>query len=393
MLIPISTEYRPRSTPVINYAIIAINILVFLPKLKFAQYEGTISPFMLDPLSPSVSQFFTSMFLHANGVHLFGNMVFLWVFGNAVNDRLGHVAYAAFYLAGGVLSGIGYVLLSGDVPVLGASGAISGVTGCYLVLLPRVRVTVLAFLLFVLWPLKIPSLVFLGMQFAFNFWSSLAGQGGGVAYVAHAAGYVYGFCIAMALLALRVLPRDVYDLLSLWKAQRRRSTYRRMVARGHDPFSFQPSRRPAPKRSAARSRREQPDTVVGDAAESAMELRQQISQAHGNGDLPGAAGKYLDLVGLGEDAVLPRQIQLDVSNHLMSDQRYNQAADAYERFVKHYPDYEHTSDIRLMLGIIYGRYLQQRDRARENLRLAIAGLHDANKLAMARAEMEALGRP
>ena len=90
--------------------------------------------YYLHPDQPEILQFFTSVFLHGSWMHLIGNMIFLWVFGNAVNDRFGHVGYAAFYLAGGVLSGLGYVLLAGQAPVLGASGAISAVTGCYLVL-------------------------------------------------------------------------------------------------------------------------------------------------------------------------------------------------------------------------------------------------------------------
>ncbi|NLF32599.1 MAG: rhomboid family intramembrane serine protease [Planctomycetes bacterium] len=385
MLIPIRTDNRLTLTPVVNYAVIAANVAVFALAAFFpARYERMSQPYLLDPSAPEVHQFFTSMFMHADWVHIVGNMVFLWVFGNAVNDRFGHVAYAAFYLAGGVGSGIGYVLLGGMVPVLGASGAIAGVTGCYLVLFPRVRVTLLAWLLYFIVPFEVSSLVFLGFQFIFNVWASLSGAGGRVAYVAHAAGYVYGIGIAAALLGLRLLPRDVYDLLSLWKAAHRRAAYRRMVAQGYDPFNPQRN-----TRSAGR----QPWQAAPDAAESEeIALRRRISQAHASGDLPTASRLYLDLVAAADNVVLPQQQQLDVSNQLMADQRYGPAADAYERLLHTYGGYEHAADIRLMLGILYGRYLGQRDRARTNLMAALERLTDAGKKAMARAELRALDR-
>ena len=123
-------------------------MLVLNVALFFAGYNATtprqrmlIDHWMLQPQAPQLHQFFSCMFLHADTVHLLGNMVFLWVFGSAVNDKLGHAGYAAFYLAGGVIAGVGYVLLSGVAPALGASGAIAAVTGAFLVLFPRVRVT------------------------------------------------------------------------------------------------------------------------------------------------------------------------------------------------------------------------------------------------------------
>ncbi len=391
MLIPIRTDNHLSRRPIANHIIIGANVVLFVMQFFVANYSAIIRPYLLDPAAPQLEQFFSSMFLHGGWAHIIGNMIFLWVFGNAVNDRFGNVAYTAFYLAGGVLSGIGYLLLSGHAPVLGASGAIAGVTGCYLVLFPRVRVTLLAWLFWVLVPIEISSLIFLGFQFVFNIWASFAQADGGVAYVAHVAGYFYGIGVAAILLTLGLLPRDVYDLPSLWKAHRRRWSYRRMVAQGYDPFRVQPARaqRPASQSVAAQPVGSKPRDDT--AAEAILTLRRQISQSHGLGDFSAAAGKYLELVALADDAVLPRQQQLDISNQLMSEQRHSQAADAYERLIEHYPNYEHIEDIRLMLGIIYGRYLRQAERARENLRRAIVGLHDSRKLAVAKAELNAIG--
>ena len=235
-MIPIRIDKRLQHTPWVNYALIVTNVLVFA-FLQQTRYDLPIlRAYMLHPDQPLLHQFFSSVFMHAGWHHLIGNMIFLWVFGNAVNDSFGHVGYLAFYLAGGVIAGVGYVLLSGHVPVLGASGAVSAVTGAFLVLFPRVRVTVLVWLFYVLMPWEVSSLFFLMLQFAWNLFASLQGVGGGVAYWAHSSGYIFGIAVAAALLATRLLPRDVYDLLSLLRMWRRRQAYRRSIADGYDPF-------------------------------------------------------------------------------------------------------------------------------------------------------------
>ena len=155
------------------------------------QYEALIRPFLLDPFAPEIHQFFTSMFLHGNWMHILGNMIFLWVFGNAVNDRFGHVGYAAFYLAGGWLSGHGLRAVGRQAPVLGASGAISAVTGAYLVLFPRVRVTVSG-LLFRHDPASRSPACTSWASSSPSTCGPAGGSGGGVAYAAHATGYVFG---------------------------------------------------------------------------------------------------------------------------------------------------------------------------------------------------------
>jgi tetratricopeptide (TPR) repeat protein len=189
-----------------------------------------------------------------------------------------------------------------------------------------------------------------------------------------------------------ILPRDVYDLLSLVKAQRRRSQYRRMVSQGYDPFGANIFKGGHHGEHRVGARQVDSRTRTDTAAAMAMDLRRQISDLHAQGNLPQATGKYLELINLTDEAVLPRQQQLDIANYLMTDQRYPQAATAYEQLLKYYPTYEHAGDIRLMLGIIYGRYLKQADRAEENLRRALAELTEDTKLAMAKAELEALRR-
>ena len=398
MIIPIKTDYQMSIRPWVNYALIAVNIIVFLVGYNGMSAAGMarIDTLMLRPDPPQLWQFFTAMFLHGGWGHLVGNMLFLWVFGNAINDRFGHLGYLAFYLAGGVMAGVGYLAFSGHVPSLGASGAISAVTGAYLVLLPRVRLTVIAWLFYVLHPFEMSSLYFLAIQFAFNMWMSLgklggAGFGGGVAYWAHSSGYLFGIGISVALLVLRVLPRDAFDLLNLIRTARRRRGYRKMAAKGYDPFSYtsvsagqDASRRVRAKTVEAAT----PDT----AAARELKLRQEISEACGRHDLETATTKYLQLIQIAEAAVLARPQQLDVANQLMATDRQAQAADAYERFLHHYGNYEHIADIHLMLGILYGRYLQQYDQAAHYLEKAADVLHDPKKVELAKADLAMVRR-
>ena len=386
MFIPIRTDYRLTRIPLVNYALLAANIIIFV--MGYNGMTGAslakIDLWMLHPGEPVLAQFFSSVFLHADWVHLMGNMLFLWVFGNAINDRFGNIGYLAFYLAGGVLAGIGYVLMSGGAPVLGASGAIAAVTGAYLVLFPRTRVTLLFFLYFITW-FQIPSLYFLLFQVLFEFYMSAQHIGPDaqvtVAHWAHSSGYIFGIAVSAVLLATKLLPRDTFDLLNLIRSSHRRSRFRRMVASGYDPF------RTGAGRGVGAGTPAQARTDALDPDSPEMRLRVEISEAYNQNDLPGAAELYLQLVQVAEEAVLARQQQLDVANQLMSSERHPQAADAYERFLGHYANYEHKADIHLMLGILYGRYLHQYDRAEHYLQRAVDGLHDPKKAELARGDL------
>ena len=117
MLIPIRTDYRMTLRPWVNYAIVAINVFVFIFIQRGGSEAGSERNYnwLLHPDRPELTQFVSSVFLHGNWMHLIGNMVFLWVFGNALNDRLGHAGYLSFYLAGGVLAGVRMLWHGGSV--------------------------------------------------------------------------------------------------------------------------------------------------------------------------------------------------------------------------------------------------------------------------------------
>ncbi len=137
-----------------------------------------------------------------------------------------------------------------------------------------------------------------------------------------------------------------------------------------------------------------PASIARWGARSARELqlRRDIAEAIGRHDLAAAASAYLSLLQIAEDVVLSRQQQLDVANQLMSVENYPAAADAYERFLKHYGDYEHIADIYLMLGLLYGRYLHLYDRAEQSLEQAIKLLQDPRKVELARADLQTVRR-
>ena len=219
MVFPLYDDNTDRqSTPWVNYVLIAINILVFV----FLQQLGTNErftyalstvPFEIvtgrDVLVPTpVPLYFTlitSMFMHGGIAHIAGNMLFLWIFGDQIEDRLGHIKYAIFYLVCGVLASLAHVFttaaLAGSeqsmmIPSLGASGAISGVLGGYILLHPSRRVTVILFRFLT----QVPAYVAIGIWFVFQLISGLGmlGEGsqqGGVAYAAHIGGFIAGLVL------------------------------------------------------------------------------------------------------------------------------------------------------------------------------------------------------
>jgi membrane associated rhomboid family serine protease len=146
---------------------------------------------------------FTSMFMHADIIHLGGNMLFLYVFGDNVEDTFGHVRYLFFYLVAGIAASLLHISASlyfggSDIPTIGASGAIAGVLGAYFVLYPRSKILTLVFLFWIT-IVAIPAVVFLGLWFVFQFLYGSLGAGGGVAYWAHVGGFMTGIVFGMVL--------------------------------------------------------------------------------------------------------------------------------------------------------------------------------------------------
>ena len=218
-MIPIGDENRgERLTPAVNYALIALNFLVFFYELSLSQQDlqqfiftyGSI-PYelthnvALHPLPiPVYLTIFTSMFMHGGWLHILGNMLFLWIFGDNVEDSMGHVKYLLFYLLGGVAAAIGQTLIAPDstIPMVGASGAIAAVMAAYLVNFPKNLVRVLVFLGFFVTVFRIPALIMIGIWFVLQFITGIASlgvptaeQSGGIAFFAHVGGFIAGLLL------------------------------------------------------------------------------------------------------------------------------------------------------------------------------------------------------
>jgi membrane associated rhomboid family serine protease len=223
-MIPIRDDIPSRSAPIVSVSLIVVNALAFLYQLSLGQEglelfmqqyaviparyfaSGYLDQFGMIhaiPVTDLVVPVFSAMFLHGGWMHIGGNMLYLWIFGDNVEDRMGHGRFLVFYLLCGILATVAHIMFSPEsrVPSLGASGAIAGVLGAYLLLFPRARVmTIVPIFIFVQF-ISIPAVIVLGIWFLQNFFAGAASLGvqsaqtGGVAWWAHIGGFVSGMVL------------------------------------------------------------------------------------------------------------------------------------------------------------------------------------------------------
>ena len=219
MFIPIKDDQPTVGTPHFTIGLILVNTVVFLFSktlgphgyMNVLTYFGYIPDVFLDSSAyidaPAwlYATPFTSMFLHGGWMHLIGNMLFLWIFGNNIEDYFGRVRFLLFYLVSGVAAIALYTLFNpgSTIPLVGASGAIAGVMGAYFVLHPKARVTVLILFVFIM-VREFPAKFVLGLWFVYQvLMSMLGGSGGGVAFLAHVGGFLFGWALLKILLKVR----------------------------------------------------------------------------------------------------------------------------------------------------------------------------------------------
>jgi len=208
-MIPLRDDLRSSTRPFITYLFLAINILVFLYELSLGpKLDNFIKVFGATPYNifhhtgfSAYTTIISSMFIHANFAHIIGNMLFLWIFADNVEDRLGHFKFLFFYLICGIAGTLlhGVTATNSTVPMIGASGAISGVLGAYVLLFPKARILALVPFGFFLRITYLPSIIFLGIWFLYQFLFGIVsvGAGTGVAYFAHIGGFVMGLLLAL----------------------------------------------------------------------------------------------------------------------------------------------------------------------------------------------------
>ncbi len=196
-----------RIVPIVTYILIVLNVLFFFVELSggdafIMKWAFVPSRFLANPVADFVT-LFTSMFMHGGWLHLGGNMLYLWIFGDNVEDRFGHVKFLIFYLVCGLAATAAQLAFSLDlnIPNLGASGAIAGVLGAYILLFPKARVSVLQGQRII----PVPALIVIGLWFVLQLFSgigsiaSTAADTGGVAFMAHIGGFVAGFALTFLL--------------------------------------------------------------------------------------------------------------------------------------------------------------------------------------------------
>ena len=202
-MFPIGDDNTSRRTvPLVTYALVALNVLLFFVELSggdafIEKWAFVPTRFLANPFGDLLT-LFTSMFMHAGWVHLGGNMLYLWIFGDNVEDRFGHVKFTIFYLLCGLAATFAQLAFSlgSNVPNLGASGAIAGVLGAYILLFPQGKVRVLQGQQVI----RVPALIVIGIWIVLQFFSSIGSiadtaQTGGVAYMAHIGGFLVGFLL------------------------------------------------------------------------------------------------------------------------------------------------------------------------------------------------------
>ncbi len=217
-MFPLRDKIPSRSFPFVTIAIIIYNVLVYFYQLSLGQQIGDfINNFGIIPKSFSslqnvplsnwlmlIPNLFTSMFIHGGLLHLLGNLWYLWIFGDNVEDFFGHFPFFLFYLASGLAGALTHIYFNLDstIPTIGASGAIAGVMGAYIMLYPKSRITTIIFVIIYFTVAEIPALFFLGfwilLQFLYASFSAASGAAsGGVAWWAHVGGFAFGMILAL----------------------------------------------------------------------------------------------------------------------------------------------------------------------------------------------------
>jgi membrane associated rhomboid family serine protease len=255
-MIPIRDTIPSKNYSVVNNSIIGINVLVYLLQISMVpDLNRFVYIYGLVPARysiPQISSYFTTiqqlfsllsfMFLHGGFWHLLGNMWFLYIFGDNIEDRLGPVRYLVFYLLCGITSGLSHIIINlhSNIPTIGASGAIAGVMGAYLILYPHAKILTLIPIIFIPWFVEIPAFFFLGLWFFIQFISAAGSHGGigGIAWWAHIGGFIFGIIYLKILLAF---PGTGVSA-QMRKVTAKRKTHRLQVIRpvgpGKDPHLY-----------------------------------------------------------------------------------------------------------------------------------------------------------
>ncbi len=407
MLIPLGTDRPLRRPTLTTYVLIGLNIALFLVKGSLERSDPSRAAAFMDwgvltpPGSPGDNiwsleawagfrwwTLISYAFLHANYWHIGGNMLVLYVFGPNIEDRFGRLWFLLFYLLGAVVSGAMQILFAHN-PVIGASGAIAACTGAYLVMFPRTNVKAFFFLYGRV--TLISAWWFIGFSIAMDLFMQGFGRGGigfgmgggdNVAHLAHLGGYGFGIVVALLLLGFKLIPREPYDLFTMG-----RQAYRRRQFRAAEHAAQQ-------KVQQHWARAKGPTPEQQQEADALAAARADVVAKVNAFDLPAAAIAYKKLADTYANFIggttLSRRYQYDLANYFYSIKDHNAAVYAYERFLEAYPKDPDAGHIKLLLGMIHARALNDPIKAKHLITESLKDLDDSSA-ELARKELEALG--
>jgi membrane associated rhomboid family serine protease len=325
-------------------------------------------------------QLVTYAFLHGGWKHLLGNMLVLYVFGPNIEDRLGRVGFLVFYLVGAAAAGGLHLFFTGR-PAIGASGAVAACTGMYLVLFPKTQVRV--FFLFTMGLFSVSAWWFIVASFVWEWTSVLFSGPDNVAHVAHLGGYIYGAGLAMLLLWWKVLPREPFDLFTMGRQAYRRRAFKEAGLAIEQQRQAHWERA---KAGAGGGGGADQDVIAGVRAEVVRKMTAGEVEAAAR-EYKGLADRYSHVPGA---TTLSRKHQYGLANWFYQQRDMDAAAFAYARFLEAYPTDAEAGHIRLLLGMIHARSLNDPLKAKQLIGEAMKTL-EGGELELARREMEGLG--
>ncbi len=332
-------------------------------------YFGAISRHHFEPWQP-----ITSMFIHAGFMHIFGNMLFLMVFGPPVEDRFGRIGFTIFYFAGGIASGFAHIALE-SAPAVGASGAIAAVSGAFLILFPNTRIKCFV-IFFIIGIFMIPSWWLIGLFVVLDLGAQVFTPANGIANIAHLGGYAFGALTALTLLITGILPKEPYDMFSIIKHKKRRADFKAAHA--------------IHNKAGVYASEKEVDPITAEIAQH----RTQIGAALANSDLAGAADQYLQMLAKfpshAKALTLHRDAQYQIANHLYQSGNRSAAADAFTRLLESYPNDPERHIITILLARIRAHDLGDPIGALELLEDLDEKVHDTDTKALIENELETI---
>jgi membrane associated rhomboid family serine protease len=387
MLIPIGDENYGDKKPVLNYILIGLNVAVYLfvtLPASVESYNGVVLAYGVDPGKMSLMTFITSMFLHGGLFHLIGNMLFLYVFGDNIERKLGHVGYFFFYMGTGIAAGLAFGLTGEPgIPAIGASGAVSGVLGAYIFFFKNNKIKVFYWFFFFIGTFHITAIWGLGIWIGIDILRAMAEQGdsvgAGVAYMAHIGGFAAGLLTAYALY-----------LFGIARPGERPASSRHV---GWDHVTAQDWRgRSTSWKPGHRATRREPRP----ASSIPVKMRSpesSVSEITGLVDsedfmaLAAACRKARFYFGSG---ALPPELEEKIARRALAEGRFLIAADSFSGLVKNHGASPNLGYYHAMLGIIHADHLDNFALARQHLKKAFELENEQKLLSQVESHIEAL---